>query len=138
MGMDREPTAARAGATRRAVVCGAVAVPVGAAVSFWGPVVASVAPSGMDPVVVAYQRLRRVEALLYGCSGTSAEREAAGRSIPGLERTIVATPATSPAGIAAKLKELVHHMGWFAEPHHYETRLCRSALDDLERMGGRA
>lgn len=138
MGMDREPAAAGAGATRRAVVCGAVAVPVGAAVSFWGPVAVSVGASGTDPVVVAYRGLRRVEALLYGCSGTRGEREAAGRSIPGLKQAIIATPATSPAGIAAKLKELTHHMGWFADPHCYETRLCRSALDDLDRMGDRA
>ena len=88
-----------------------------------------------DPAVVTYKRLRRFVTLFEGSAGTSKEREEAGNAMRALEQTLIATPATTPLGVAVKLRELAEHQGWDPEQTYYESRLCLSALDDLERMG---
>ena len=77
-----------------------------------------------DPAVVAYHCLRA--AVVDGCDVSAAEN------------ALIATRATSPAGVGAKLVELAGHEGWFANPDHYQTRLIHSALADLKELEGRS
>ena len=81
-----------------------------------------------DPAVAAYHRLRAADAARPYDPGNVAAAEDA----------LIATHASSHAGVGAKLVELAAHQGWFAQPEHYETRLLHSALTDLARLEGRS
>ena len=75
-----------------------------------------------DPAVAAYHRLRAAVA--------------DGGDVQAAEDALIATRASSPAGVGAKLVELAGHEGWFAYPEHYQTRLTHSALADLKGLEG--
>ena len=77
-----------------------------------------------DPAVAAYHRLRAAVA--------------DDGDVGGAEEALIATHASSHAGVGAKLVELAGHQGWFAHPDHYETRLIHSALADLRGLEGRS
>ena len=77
-----------------------------------------------DPAVAAYHRLRAAET--------------DGGDVEAAEDALIATRASSHAGVGAKLVELAAHQGWFAHPDHYETRLIHSALADLRGLEGRS
>ena len=80
-----------------------------------------------DPAVAAYHRLRAVTtARPYNPS-----------KVASAEKALIATRASSPAGIGAKLIELAAHQGWFAKPDHYQTRIIHSVLTDLKGLEGR-
>ena len=80
-----------------------------------------------DPAVAAYHRLR----------AAAVARPYDGSAVASAEDVLIATRATSPAGVGAKLVELDGHEGWFANPHYYQTRLIHSALADLKGLEGR-
>ena len=75
-----------------------------------------------DPAVAAYHRLRAAVA--------------DDGDVGGAEEALIATCASSPAGVGAKLVELAGHEGWFSHPHYYQTRLVHSALADLSALAG--
>ena len=77
-----------------------------------------------DPAVAAYHRLRTAVA--------------DGGDVAAAEDALIATRASSPAGVGAKLVELAGHEGWFANPDFYQTRLVHSALADLRGLEGRS
>ena len=81
-----------------------------------------------DPAVAAYHRLR---------AAATAQPYDPG-DVAAAEDALIATRASSPAGIGAKLVELAAHQGWFAQPEHYETRLIHSALTDLKDLEARS
>ena len=81
-----------------------------------------------DPAVAAYHRLRAADSA----------RPYSPSKVASAEKALIATRASSPAGIGAKLIELAAHQGWFANPHYYQTRLIHSALADLKGLEGRA
>ena len=81
-----------------------------------------------DPAVAAYHRLRAV----------TTARPYSPSKVRSAENVLIATRASSPAGIGAKLIELAAHQGWFAKPDHYQTRLIHSAIADLKGLGGRS
>ena len=81
-----------------------------------------------DPAVAAYHRLRAADAARpYNPSKVASAEDA-----------LIATRASSPAGVGAKLVELAAHQGWFATPDFYQTRLIHSALTDLKGLEGRS
>ena len=80
-----------------------------------------------DPAVAAYRRLRAADAARPYDAGKVASAEDA----------LIATHASSHAGVGAKLVELAAHQGWFATPDFYQTRLIHSALTDLKGLEGR-
>ena len=81
-----------------------------------------------DPAVAAYHRLRAVvTAQPYDPGAVAAAEDA-----------LIATGATTPAGVGAKLVELASHQGWFANPDYHQTRLIHSALADLKGLEGRS
>ena len=88
----------------------------------------SKAGASPDPAVAAYHRLR---------AATTARPYNPGK-VASAEDTLIATHASSHAGVGAKLVELAGHQGWFAHPDHYETRLIHSALTDLRGLEGRS
>ena len=77
-----------------------------------------------DPAVAAYHRLR---------AAATAHPYDAG-NVAAAEDTLIATHASSHAGVGAKLVELAAHEGWFANPEYYQTRLIHSALTDLKGL----
>ena len=77
-----------------------------------------------DPAVAAYHRLRAAVA--------------DDGDVGGAEEALIATCASSLAGVGAKLVELAGHEGWFAHPHYYQTRIVHSALADLKGLEGRS
>ena len=77
-----------------------------------------------DPAVAAYHRLRTAVA--------------DDGDVGGAEEALIATCASSLAGVGAKLVELAGHEGWFSHPHYYQTRLIHSALADLKGLEGRS
>ena len=81
-----------------------------------------------DPAVAAYHRLRAADAARPYNPG----------KVASAEKALIATRASSPAGIGAKLIELAAHQGWFAKPDHYQTRIIHSALTDLKGLEGRS
>ena len=81
-----------------------------------------------DPAVAAYHRLR---------AATTARPYNPGK-VASAEKALIATRASSPAGIGAKLIELAAHQGWFAKPGHYQTRIIHSVLTDLKGLEGRS
>ena len=81
-----------------------------------------------DPAVAAYHRLRAADAARPYNPG----------KVASAEKALIATRASSPAGIGAKLIELAAHQGWFAKPDHYQTRIIHSALADLKGLEGRS
>ena len=81
-----------------------------------------------DPAVAAYHRLRAADAARPYDPGKVASAEDA----------LIATRASSHAGVGAKLIELAAHQSWFAKPDHYQTRLIHSALTDLKGLEGRS
>ena len=84
----------------------------------------SEAEASPDPAVAAYHRLRAADAARpYNPSKVAAAEDA-----------LIATRASSPAGVGAKLVELAAHEGWLATPDHYQTRLIHSALADLKGL----
>ena len=87
----------------------------------------SEAGASPDPAVVAYHRLRAADAARPYDPGNVAAAEDA----------LIATRASSHAGVGAKLVELAAHQGWFATPDFYQTRLIHSALTDLKGLEGR-
>lgn len=128
-------------ASRRAVLQGVIAPavllagPAGAVTSSAStPSPSRPSLSAEDPVLVVYNRIRKIVAYLERGGGTPAERDAARRVIPDLDEALLTTPATSPLGVAAKIKELCDHMGWDAQCDDYEARICVSAITDLHRM----
>ena len=81
-----------------------------------------------DPAVGAYHRLRAADAARpYNPS-----------KVASAENVLIATRASSPAGIGAKLIELAAHQGWFAKPDHYQTRIIHSVLTDLKGLEERS
>ena len=81
-----------------------------------------------DPAVAAYHRLRAADAARpYNPS-----------KVASAQKALIATRASSPAGIGAKLIELAAHQGWFAKPDHYQTRIIHSALTDLKSLEERS
>ena len=88
----------------------------------------SEARTSPDPAVAAYHRLRAADAAHPYDAGKVASAEDA----------LIATHASSHAGVGAKLVELAAHEGWFAHPHYYQTRLIHSALTDLKGLEGRS
>ena len=80
-----------------------------------------------DPAVAAYHRLRAADAA----------RPYDPSDVASAEDTLIATRASSHAGVGAKLIELAAHQGWFATPDFYQTRLIHSALADLKGLEGR-
>ena len=86
----------------------------------------STAHPSPDPVVAAYYRLRAV----------TTARPYSPSKVASAENALVATRASSHAGVGAKLVELAVHQGWFAHPHYYQTRLVHSALADLSALAG--
>ena len=81
-----------------------------------------------DPAVAAYHRLRAADAARpYNPS-----------KVASAEKALIATPASSHAGVGAKLVELAAHEGWLATPDHYQTRLIHSALADLKELEERS
>ena len=80
-----------------------------------------------DPAVAAYHRLR---------AAVVAQPHDA-RAVAAAEDALIATRASSHAGVGAKLVELAAHQGWFATPDYYQTRLIHSALADLKGLEGR-
>ena len=87
----------------------------------------STAHPSPDPAVAAYHRLR---------AAATAHPYDAG-NVAAAEDTLIATHASSHAGVGAKLVELATHEGWFATPDFYQTRLIHSALADLRGLEGR-
>ena len=87
----------------------------------------STAHPSPDPAVAAYHRLRAADAARPYDPGKVASAEDA----------LIATRASSHAGVGAKLVELAAHEGWFATPDFYQTRLIHSALADLKGLEGR-
>ena len=88
----------------------------------------SEAEASPDPAVAAYHRLRAADAARpYNPS-----------KVRSAENALIATRASSHAGVGAKLVELVAHEGWLATPDHYQTRLIHSALADLKELEGRS
>ena len=81
-----------------------------------------------DPAVAAYHRLR---------AAATAHPYDAG-NVAAAEDALIATHASSHAGVGAKLVELAGHEGWLAHPHYYQTRLIHSALTDLKGLEGRS
>ena len=81
-----------------------------------------------DPAVAAYRRLRAADAARPYDAG----------KVVSAENVLIATRASSPAGVGAKLIELAAHQGWFAKPDHYQTRIIHSALADLKGLEGRS
>ena len=88
-----------------------------------------------DPAVSVHEDMRKLASVIETSPAHSQEREAALTAIGELEETLIATPATTPLGVLGKLRELVEHHGWHQDETCYESRLCRSAVEDLERMG---
>ena len=87
----------------------------------------SEAGASPDPAVAAYHRLRAAAtAHPYDADDVAAAEDA-----------LIATHASSHAGVGAKLVELAAHEGWLATPDHYQTRLIHSALTDLKGLEGR-
>ena len=84
----------------------------------------STAHPSPDPAVAAYHRLR---------AATTARPYDPG-NVAAAEDALIATRASSHAGVGAKLVELAGHEGWFAHPHYYQTRLIHSALTDLKGL----
>ena len=81
-----------------------------------------------DPAVAAYHRLRAADAARPYNPG----------KVRSAEDVLIATRASSPAGVGAKLVELATHEGWLATPDHYQTRLIHSALTDLKGLEARS
>ena len=98
---------------------------------------AALAPAG-DPAVAAYRRLCAALAAYEGYDGDfgSAAYRAMKDEAHAAEWALIDAPATSPAGVACKLRELADQHGWDDYPDMYEARLCQSALADLERLAG--
>ena len=114
---------------------------IGGGASLAGVGLAALAPAvGLDPAVAAYHRLLAALTAYEGYDGDfgAAAYHAMRDEAHAAEWALIDVPATSPAGVACKLRELAAHQGWFAQPEHYETRLIHSALADLARMEGRA
>ena len=88
----------------------------------------SEAGASPDPAVAAYHRLR---------AAATAHPYDAG-NVAAAEEILIATCASSLAGVGAKLVELAGHEGWFSHPHYYQTRLIHSALADLKGLEGRS
>ena len=88
----------------------------------------SEAGASPDPAVAAYHRLRTADAA----------RPYSPSKVRSAEKALIATRASSPAGIGAKLIELAAHEGWFAKPDHYQTRIIHSALTDLKGLEERS
>ena len=88
----------------------------------------SEAETSPDPAVAAYYRLRAADAAKPYDPG----------KVASAEKALIATRASSPAGIGAKLVELAAHQGWFAKPDHYQTRIIHSALTDLKGLEARS
>ena len=80
-----------------------------------------------DPAVAAYHRLRAADAARPYDPG----------KVASAENALIATRASSHAGVGAKLVELAAHQGWFATPDFYQTRIIHSALTDLKSLEGR-
>ena len=81
-----------------------------------------------DPAVAAYHRLR---------AATTAHPYDPG-DVAAAEDALIATRASSHAGVGAKLVELAAHEGWFATPDFYQTRIIHSALADLKGLEERS
>ena len=80
-----------------------------------------------DPAVAAYHRLRAA-VTAEPCDESD---------VAAAEDALIATRASSHAGVGAKLVELADHQGWFANPNHYQTRVIHSVLADLRGLEGR-
>ena len=95
-------------------------------------------PTPEDPAVGIREEMQKLVSVIERSAPNSQRREAALQAIGELEERLIATPATTPLGVVGKLRELVEHHGWHRDDTCYESRLCRSAVKDLERMGSMA
>ena len=95
-------------------------------------------PTPEDPAVGIREEMQKLVSIIESSATNSQEREAALTAIGELEERLIATRATTPLGVVGKLGELVEHLGWNSGETCYESRLCRSAVKDLERMGSMA
>ena len=91
-----------------------------------------------DPAVSVHEEMRKLASVIETSPAHSPEREAALTAIGELEEMLIATPATTPLGVVGKLRELIEHHGWHRDDTCYESRLCQSAVEDLECMGSMA
>ena len=100
---------------------------------------AALARVATDPAVAAYERLVAALTAYEGYEGdfSSAVYCALKDEAHAAEWALIDVPATSPAGVACKLRELAHQHGWADYPDMYEARLCQSALADLKGLEGR-
>ena len=95
---------------------------------------------GLDPAVAAYHRLVAALTVYEGYDGDfkSAVYQAMKDEAHAAEWALIDVPATSPAGVACKLRELADQHGWADFPDMYEARLCQSALADLKGLEERS
>ena len=119
---------------RREVLIGGGAALAGLGLSALPPAV------GLDPAVAAYHRLVAALTAYEGYDGDfkSAVYQALKDEAHAAEWALIDVPATSPAGVACKLRELAHQHGWADYPDMYEARLCQSAIADLKGLEGRS
>ena len=93
---------------------------------------------GINQKTVAKWKKRTAVAAYHRLRAADAARPYNPGKVASAESVLIATRASSPAGIGAKLIELAAHQGWFAKPDHYQTRIIHSALADLKGLEGRA
>ena len=113
---------------------------IGGGATLAGLGMAALARVATDPAVAAYERLVAALTAYEGYEGDfkSAVYQALKDEAHAAEWALIDVPATSPAGVACKLRELADQHGWADFPDMYETCLYQSALADLGRMGGTA
>ena len=109
---------------------------IGGGAALAGLGMASLARVASDPAVAAYERLLAALAAYEGYEGDfkSAVYQALKDEAHTAEWALIDAPATSPAGVACKLRELADQHGWADYPDMYEARLCHSALTDLKGL----
>ena len=113
---------------------------IGGGAALAGLGMASLARVAIDPAVAAYERLVAALTAYEGYEGdfSSAVYQALKDEAHAAEWALIDAPATSPAGVACKLRELAHQHGWVDYPDMYETCLYQSALADLKGLEGRS
>ena len=112
---------------------------IGGGAALAGLGMAALARAAIDPAVAAYERLVAALTAYEGYDGdfSSAAYRAMKDEAHAAEWALIDAPATSPAGVACKLRELADQHGWDDYPDMYEARLCQSALTDLKGLEGR-
>ena len=113
---------------------------IGGGAALAGLGMASLARVAIDPAVAAYERLVAALTAYEGYEGDfkSAVYQALKDEAHVAEWALIDAPATSPAGVACKLRELADQHGWVDYPDMYETCLYQSALTDLKGLEERS